>query len=892
MHNNSINDHDGEDQYVLIMKKPVERTKVESDNQKNVLMRNRTFERKVKSPIGGGQNGARSSSGNWSATTSELVQSSSTSSSPLHMPHNVLRHRQQPQQPVSPPGTKNAEQQTMTNEEAESVYSVDNDGYYTSMHTDSGLYFGSIASFPRTATTSATASKQSTSSLSFKKRPLEKKHRRMFAVDVKGMSINRWKRFEESVETVVAAKQPVVNGSLMATDDGKQSHLYGSNLSINSILSNSDAATSGTTALDNTSSMADFDCSVSHCSHQHSSGAKLRTASGTYDDDDEETLRSSSSLETLNTDDLNVKRKQKLLRNKSEQVKTVQATSKPAFHRSLTESSSNSSSCRKLPPPPPPPRVSSMLRTLKQYANDAKIPKDQEDNITVSSLAMSELSNRTYSKTQPSESSSEINSEYFRTQNERRRRLFLEIDSSRSYPPLSYIGPYDQQTDTATTVSIASSVGFEEEEEENAPRNSNTESGTSRTTTPVSVDTTDAAAIVAPHDSTETERHNCLEERHLSSPLPPPKLNSFCLSPGHRRRRRSKENGECAESATTETPKPKPRNSLHLSTPPTLEEMKEGKQLPTAEPQTNGGGHSTEHSEPKLVSTNRRLTTEDLFIILHNSKKRHNIRTEPAIFSSNRTSPSPCTSPQSPPKHISPIQQPDSPALKRRSWTGNSISLPNNNGVQARTRQSLALDRLGPIRPTTLNDFKRLLAQVRPSPTSPTSPRPFAAGGATSPPLTSSSSTYSALQQVLKSNNSNGSAVVSTSSSGISSSSSISSPLSPTSPMSSTASSMTSPYTSPEHKPQPVLKSNPQSSTTSPPATMNQFIKKFSKSKFLSNNHSDRSRSAVARLVVCPPIPEDEDTLAETTTAATAVSSNHSSQLTTASAAKCTSTWV
>ena len=49
---------------------------------------------------------------------------------------------------------------------------------------------------------------------------------------------------------------------------------------------------------------------------------------------------------------------------------------------------------------------------------------------------------------------------------------------------------------------------------------------------------------------------------------------------------------------------------------------------------------------------------------------------------------------------------------------------------------------------------------------------------------------------------------------------------------------------------------------------MNSFIKKFSKSKFLNNNHNhtatsgDRSRSAVARLEVlssttCPPIPED-----------------------------------
>src|SRR5699024_753399 len=138
----------------------------------------------------------------------------------------------------------------------------------------------------------------------------------------------------------------------------------GSNESINSILSNSDATSIAIdpdllmTPIDDTaSSMADFDCSVSHCSHQFTNGGghghrhgahggrqlghrahhrtdleekrrltaaairmmhkhqpkqprpegyqRMRTVSGTFDDeDDDETLRSSSS-ETLHTMDGN-----------------------------------------------------------------------------------------------------------------------------------------------------------------------------------------------------------------------------------------------------------------------------------------------------------------------------------------------------------------------------------------------------------------------------------------------------------------------------------------------------------------------------------------------------------------------------------------------------------
>lgn len=997
-----------EDEYVLILKKPSNPsmdtktkkrledstsktatgnynkwrpiTKGEESKQKtNVLMRNRTYERN-KGKNFHQQNGARSSSGNWSATTSELVQSSSTSSSPLHMPNTtstntVIQHRQ-----TSPNNSamKNAEQQTNPpgqNEEAESVYSVDNDGYYTSMHTDSGLHFGTI---PLASNINRQLLKNQ--DLTIKKRNLIEKKRlstnREVCTEAKTLP-NKWRqRVNENAKCELLNNLANENAKVDNEEPSMEEQMYSSNLSINSILSNSDAATStamdADPVFDTASSMVDFDCSVSHCSHINSLNnsridskitGRIRTASGTYDDDDDDTLRSTSSSSTRHACeddkyDLKLRSKQKLLRNKIEQVKmsrngqqsaqTISANGSMQrhirLHRSLTESSSNSSSCRKLPPPPPPPRVSSMLRTLKKYADDAADRQikdnkpnhcsEQDDNMTVSSFAMSERSNRTYSDVSSiqhhlAQSESETNSEYFHSQNERRRRLFLEIDSSRSYPPLSYIGPYDQQTDTDTSIRVASSTCYEEDELDDVTRTTddryNTGSSTSRTITPVSLDANEPSDSFDERSKTrnQSNMHLSLEERHLSSPLPPPKLDSFPLTSNRQNRRSNEKDSPPTKTSSAdksnEPPKPKPRNSLHLATPPTLAEMEaafnnsnssgKGESIQKAIPQnaesveSQSKSNNFDASPESNTSTIRRLTTEDLFIILHNSKKKHNIRTEPTIFTSNRVSPSSSssTSPRTPPKSItttSDISPPTPPSLKtipyhqtvsssppsnlnvqdnllkRRSWTGMGNSIKNtcaNGANEPRTRQSLALDRLGPIRPTTLNDFKRLLAQVRSSPTSPTSPKANPTNNS------HSASTYSALQQVLKSSPSSSTTtnttttVSSSSSSGISSSSSISSPLSPISPISS--SSMSTPHSSPEHKklkptqqgirantlPTSTLKSGPNGNQT----TMSNFIKKFSKSKFLSNNYSslDRSRSAVSRLVVCPPIPEDDDSV-------------------------------
>lgn len=139
------------------------------------------------------QNGARSSSGNWSEATSDLIQSSSSSSSPqlnknikinkivetasknYRIKHNIVsnanmkcndngfveqgnhyHHMEKMANKLNQingananAGSQNGNNQSTNNnnEEAESVYSVDNDGYYTSMHTDSGLFFSNSLPF-------------------------------------------------------------------------------------------------------------------------------------------------------------------------------------------------------------------------------------------------------------------------------------------------------------------------------------------------------------------------------------------------------------------------------------------------------------------------------------------------------------------------------------------------------------------------------------------------------------------------------------------------------------------------------------------------------------------------------------------------------------------------
>lgn len=647
----------------------------------------------------------------------------------------------------------------------------------------------------------------------------------------------------------------------------------------------------------------------------------------------------------------------------------------PKRYTSLTESSSNSSSCRKLPPPPPPPRVSSMLRTLQKYG--IKRTTYHDDALTSTSSYTSDiLSQRTDINADISlTSQSETNSEYLHSHDERHRRLFLDIDSHRSYPPLSYI--YDQ-TDTATTVSVQSSTCFEDDNSQNKNNSDKTiildqatssavnafdsaikSSESSQTTTPVPSENDDNlnGENVSPDDeqlsnsviNLNNSNNNCivtnkkaLEERHLSSPLPPPKLDLFTLN-NHQQQQQSslikfrsktsfsKESPNISSSLSTikaatssseSMPKPKPRISLILSNSSTFSTSisdEENSNLDSSitkrnsiefynKTKTNVASNPSNNNKPTSTTmhysstlplssstrtnTSRRLTTEDLFIILHNSKKRHNIRTDPPLFppsnklslpnGSDTTNSSGLRSPISPDGKIKSIPSPTTaqePKLKsnltnshkRRSWTDvltASTTTTNSTTTGARTRQSLALDRLGPVRPTTLNDFKRLLAQVR---TSPSPTHNVINGNGSNLKSNGSfqvSSTYTALQQVLNKNSGNLQQQTQSTdtslkhenqkscslspNSDISLSLSLSPPLSPMSP--SLARSI-----SPDNKNEESLSSLPIGSPEQPRSpnsnpSMSNFIKKFKTTKFYPNGPSNRSMM----MDVCPPIPEDD----------------------------------
>lgn len=109
------------------------------------------------------------------------------------------------------------------------------------------------------------------------------------------------------------------------------------------------------------------------------------------------------------------------------------------------------------------------------------------------------------------------------------------------------------------------------------------------------------------------------------------------------------------------------------------------------------------------------MTTADLFAAIHNSKKKHNIKTDLDISSSSVSSrsSSPCNSTTSSKSvlaetgFLSPRNQLNIPR-DRRSWIGDykSLSLPSGD------RKSLANDRLGPPKPTSMYDFKMLLLQA------------------------------------------------------------------------------------------------------------------------------------------------------------------------------------
>ncbi|KAH7644863.1 hypothetical protein HUG17_0401 [Dermatophagoides farinae] len=695
------------------------------------------------------QNGARSSSGNWSAATSDLIPSSSSSSSPpLNVPLVSKNENKNQQQQRRNLRTQHLDPTTtaVTNnnaEEAESVYSVDNDGYYTSMHTDSGLFMlGNYCNqaLPLSTVNAKTKTSTFTSQTSLAKRQqhLQQQQQRRLLDSTESYRFNlalplqqqhRWKRLNATManhQTQQSAVSPTTNkkdiklANIKHNDEEEKNtdikknlranetsnslrrssqEEFGSNLSINSILSNSDACDTSTAAMDHVSfgtcnsSMVDFDCSVSHCSHQqqqshcskqqqgsrsygtnggyirNSQSGRLRTASGTYQEDETGTttctgtIRSSSSSETLHTndyeeepmhDDMRTNDRshiQKPHRNyhslsavkinhPSTSTVTTAGTVNISKHKkiqrytSLTESSSASSSCRKLPPPPPPPRVSSMLRTLQKYntkrTTNKRLSTDAADgcNQTTNRNSSSTTNDHQIVSQRTSDTSgnqshdvsigSESNSEYLlqSIHDERRRRLFLDVDTNRSYPPLSYI-VYDQLTDTATSVSIPSSVCFDDEPGKDEQESGSTDQASNeendqiskqnktfktsdamsnRTITPVADQDQDNEDIQSQQHPQATKKQ--LEHRHLSSPLPPPKLDSFKLNhnnSSHRQNRHHRSYQSRYQSTSPSTtrkiqdsnqlsstssltssstikapsspetiPKPKPRNSLIL----------------------------------------------------------------------------------------------------------------------------------------------------------------------------------------------------------------------------------------------------------------------------------------------------------------------------------------
>ncbi|CAG2174649.1 unnamed protein product, partial [Oppiella nova] len=136
----------------------------------------------------------------------------------------------------------------------------------------------------------------------------------------------------------------------------------------------------------------------------------------------------------------------------------------------------------------------------------------------------------------------------------------------------------------------------------------------------------------------------------------------------------------------------------------------------------------TSDSNSSTLTRRGRLTTEDLLIIIHNSKKKHNIKTEPEIIvnsppssrshSSNSNSPPSAYQPviqRTSGRSLTPSRVPQSPVSTsppdRRSWNGSETGSPSV--TQAGERRSLASDRMGPTKPTTMTDFKRLLSQTR-----------------------------------------------------------------------------------------------------------------------------------------------------------------------------------
>lgn len=111
------------------------------------------------------------------------------------------------------------------------------------------------------------------------------------------------------------------------------------------------------------------------------------------------------------------------------------------------------------------------------------------------------------------------------------------------------------------------------------------------------------------------------------------------------------------------------------------------------------------------------MSPAELYAVIHSSKKKHNIKSDVDTSSPYSSgSNSPCSRPLTPTRSVLAEtgflgRRYSQSAGDRRSWAG----MENTSPFCAGDRRSLATDRLGPRRPTSMHDFKMLLLQTRSS---------------------------------------------------------------------------------------------------------------------------------------------------------------------------------
>ncbi|XP_055945801.1 mucin-2-like isoform X1 [Argiope bruennichi] len=132
--------------------------------------------------------------------------------------------------------------------------------------------------------------------------------------------------------------------------------------------------------------------------------------------------------------------------------------------------------------------------------------------------------------------------------------------------------------------------------------------------------------------------------------------------------------------------------------------------------------HSSPQSSVNDKTNLKSLSANELFAIIHSSKKKHNIKSESEISMSPMSSRS--VSPALSQSSLSKIQPVETGVLSRRY--DNSPDRSKWCNSMPSTPKSMASDKLGTSKPTSMHDFKMLLLQTRTG-SNDSSPRPSAA---------------------------------------------------------------------------------------------------------------------------------------------------------------------